>query len=293
MERVFPKELFDHISDDVSLDGDITTLSACTLVCHSWLPRASKYLFQHRTVEAGTLPVLELLATTLKLSERLKVHISAVRIFLREDAADDVQRAVECVVDVVSSLPALANLTVDSHPRVHDSLEQREPLFPAHPVHPQTLRCLSLTRAHVILTDGLMKLFPAVETLELKDWPGRASDRPVSQHTVRQLVFRSEVDTSSLPHIAQLLAPPGVSALSIELPGVLNLRSPANVSLLVGAFGRRITHLEYRQRAPTRIMNPIGASVRFSCAVALLTCIECSRRALSRLRRFDPEVHAA
>ena len=51
---LFPQEIIDHIIDQLGIElindwgnerPDSETLSACSLVCSSWLPRSSKYLF--------------------------------------------------------------------------------------------------------------------------------------------------------------------------------------------------------------------------------------------------------
>lgn len=253
MKRAIPQEIVDHILDDPLIRQDIQTLAACTLVCSSWLPRSSGYLFNVRPLEPQGLRELQELATTVKSSHRLPLFVTAVNILFDEHVADAIQDTMLAVVDIISALPHLEDLLVDGHPRVNDKLERCPPVFPQSHVFAQTLSLLTVSRAPGVLVDGLLNLFPAVDTLHLERMPFKVRNRQLSPHHVRRLVLTGDVDMFALSHMAAMILPSGLSELCVDAPGTgitpFNAGTPASVDHLVRMLGQQMVHFEYNHPA--------------------------------------------
>lgn len=251
IKPTLPQEIIDHILDDAHIRHDIPTLSACTLVCSSWVPRSSCHLFKLRPVKAEGVLRLQELAATVQSSRRLALYVTAISIHLRGDDAEAIQDTVKAISDIVSALYCLEDLFVYSHPSVNSRLEYCDTLFTQCHASRPPLHRLTVIGAHLILIDGLLKLFPAVDALQLErvPCPGRPCDRQLSSRPIRRLVFRGDVDARVISDISALIAPAGVFSLSVDAPELdmtdLGAGPPPAVDDLVRIFGQQMTNFEY------------------------------------------------
>ena len=108
---VLPNELMDRVIDH--LHDEQKTLSACALVCSSWLPAVRSHRFRHVRVWPRTLAAFH---TLLQASPDLPLYVANLRISCDWSTVQDMA----ALYDVLSSLPNLPALSLSLRRSVVD-----------------------------------------------------------------------------------------------------------------------------------------------------------------------------
>lgn len=257
-----PQELHDYIMEQLALDRDRATLSACTRVCKAWLPYSTRLLFRDRVIVTHNLAQLEALSAALGVRHaraRLSRHITAVRMHLAHPPKYNVWMTLVLVYihDVLSRLPRIEELSVYGNQEVDDTLLQQMPPGSWRDFVPPLARPfkrLFVSRLGIPMTDALLGMFSVVETLEVRRWsPQWHTDVITSRHTVKRLVV-SYTFHETITNVVRVIHLPALSTLTIDVPAlsVFTIDDlpalPRIVNALLRYVGRHISHFEFNER---------------------------------------------
>ena len=134
---VLPIELMDRIIDH--LHDDQKTLSACALVCSSWLPAVRSHRFRHVRIRVWP-RTLAAFHTLLQATPDLPLHVANLHISCDWSTVQDMA----ALYDVLSSLPNLPALSLSLRRSVVDPDNIRR-LFSIIPKSLQSLHLEAIT----------------------------------------------------------------------------------------------------------------------------------------------------
>lgn len=252
IRRAFPQEIVDIILDMVALgtlDDDpdlVADCSNCTVVSKAWLPRASKNLFKNQIVVdyAG----LQELSTAIRASSRLATYVSSLKVDESEnEVPEDIVSAISLLRDIVPLLHALDTLSFVAWYGADEAVQESDDELPVKPATTRALKHLEVTGTKTPLTEALLGLFPAVDTLTVRQWFGCLRFKRTQNH-VRSLVVAESCtagNSDGFWDVPWLLALPHLKSLVVDLQTEEDqVVSPVAINELVKAAGKHIRHFE-------------------------------------------------
>lgn len=229
-----PPEVVDLIIDE--LRHDKSSLSSCSRVCKSWLPRSSVHLFC--SFHISCIPEAH--------SEFLSFVPSSTRVSsnIRQLEADLIPASAATVTPLLEHLTQLESLSLIGLGLFRDKCDYQLPL-----VLP-TNRILKRLRVAWLPTDVVsyfLDLFVSVDTLDIRF--GERAVRSFRQfsHTVKNLDIKLGTDDALLD-IGSLADPTTLESIKLDLGGTHYFQVSADrVGRFLQSTALHIKHLEYAQ----------------------------------------------
>ena len=250
-----PAELVNLIIDELRYDK--RSLSSCSRVCRSWLPRSSVHIFHTFSISCSPnnasafLPLIPSSARVLSSIRELVVTLTPANITV--------------MTTILERLPRLKTLWLLSLDEWSDT--SLPMVLPAG----RTVNFVQFSLFPVDVASYFLDLFASVDTLEV-----RSADSPVrsfepSMHRVKHLDIELESD-GTLVDIGSLVDPAALESVKLDMCSSDSYHARQASAELVDRFlqsiGRNIKHFEYAQPKGGWLTRPSGT--QSSCRWLLL-----------------------